>query len=88
MGIIAIIVAAVKGQTTFAWILGIWEIFAVILALNGFQYAFGPGLICLIIAACMTNEREAEKARQEENRRKEEAHRIEMEQKRKEENQL
>ena len=54
MGIIACIIAAVKGHKTFAWVVGIWTAIAVVIAIAGApQYAIGPGAIFLLIAITM-----------------------------------
>lgn len=51
LGIIATIVAAVKGHKTFAWVTGIWTGLAILLSLSGYSnIAIGPGVIFLAIA--------------------------------------
>ena len=55
-GIIATIIAARKGHTTFATVTGIWTGVAIILALSGYSaYAFAPGGIFFFIALGMSN---------------------------------
>lgn len=53
MGLIACIVSAVKGHKTFAIAMGVWTIIAIILLVSGFQYAYAPGPLFLLIAICM-----------------------------------
>ena len=52
-GIIAVIIAACKKHTTFAWVVGIWTAIAIILYLSGAEYVFFPGILFMIIAICM-----------------------------------
>lgn len=57
LGMIATIIAAVKGRTGFAWFTGIWTVLAFIIAFSGgTQYAVAPGGLFLIIAICMKKE--------------------------------
>lgn len=57
LGIIATIIAAVKGHGTFAFFVGAWTLVAFIMAASGnYQLAIGPGGIFLIIAICMKKE--------------------------------
>ena len=54
IGIIACIVAAVKGHKTFAWVTGVWSLVALLLLATGVTtYAFSPGIVFLIIAISM-----------------------------------
>ena len=54
IGIIACVIAAIKGRTTFAWVVGIWTAIAVVIALAGApQFAIAPGGLFLIIAIAM-----------------------------------
>lgn len=54
IGIIACIVAAVKGHKTFAWVTGVWSLVALLLLATGVTtYAFSPGIVFLIIALTM-----------------------------------
>ena len=54
IGIIACIVAAVKGHKTFAWVTGVWSLVALLLLATGVTtYAFSPGIVFLIIALSM-----------------------------------
>ncbi len=67
LGIIAAIIAAVKGHGTFAAVIGVWTVVAFIIALSGSpEYAVAPGGLFLIIAIFMKNlnkgKDEAEKA--------------------------
>ena len=55
LGIIATIIAAKKGHTTFAWVVGIWSAIEIILLLAKSPYAVGPGGMFVLIAICMTN---------------------------------
>ena len=56
-GIIATIIAAVKGHKGFAWFTGIWTAIAYIIAFSGgSQYAVAPGFLFLIIAITMKKE--------------------------------
>ena len=60
MGIIAAIIAAIKGHTTYAVCMGIWTIIAFILDATGSsQYAIAPGGLFVVIAICMKNLRKA-----------------------------
>lgn len=54
LGIVAAIVAGVKGHYAFAGIIGGWSIIAVILALTGVPYAVAPGWLFLVIAIGMS----------------------------------
>ena len=50
-GILATIIAAVKGHSGFAWFTGIWTAIALIVALSGMpQYSFAPGMLFFVIA--------------------------------------
>lgn len=60
LGIIATIIAAKKGHTTFAWVVGIWSAIEIILLLCRSPYAFGPGALFVFIAIGMTNLRKQE----------------------------
>ena len=55
LGIIATIIAAKKGHTTFAWVVGIWSAIEIILLLAKSPYAVGPGGMFVLISICMTN---------------------------------
>ena len=56
LGIIATIVAAVKGRMGYACFVGIWTIFAWALAFSGSSsIAIAPGALWLFIALCMEN---------------------------------
>ncbi len=56
MGIIACIIAAVKGHKTFAWVIGIWTAIAFLVAFSGYSNAaLAPGWIFLVIAIGMKN---------------------------------
>ncbi len=56
MGIIACIIAAVKGHKTFAWIIGIWTAIAFLVAFSGYaKAAYAPGGLFLLIAIGMKN---------------------------------
>ena len=56
MGIIAAIIAAIKGHTTYAVCMGIWTVIAFILIASGSsQYAMAPGGLFVVIAICMKN---------------------------------
>ena len=53
-GIIATIIAAKKGHSTFAWVIGVWTAIAIILALCGMAgIAIAPGWVFLVIAIAM-----------------------------------
>ena len=52
-GIIATIIAAKKGHSTFAWVVGIWSVVEIIMFLAKAPYAVGPGWVFIIIAICM-----------------------------------
>ncbi len=54
LGIVAAIVAGVKGHYAFAGIIGGWSIIAVILAFTGVPYAVVPGWLFLVIAISMS----------------------------------
>ncbi len=54
IGILACIIAAVKGRKTFAWIVGIWTALAFVIAfLGASKYAYAPGGLFLAIAIAM-----------------------------------
>ncbi len=55
LGIIAAIIAAVKGHKTFAWVMGVWSALEIVLLLAKSPYAVGPGGLFVIIALCMSN---------------------------------
>jgi hypothetical protein len=64
IGLIATIIAAAKGKSTFAWVTGIWTAFAFALALSGYiNIAIAPGWIFLIAAISMKKEPTVEKIR-------------------------
>ena len=54
IGIIACIVAAMKGRKTFAWVIGVWTALAFMIAISGAsQLAIAPGGLFLLIAITM-----------------------------------
>ena len=61
LGIIATIIAAVKGHKTFAWVIGVWSAIEIVLLLSKSPYAVGPGGLFVIIALCMSNLNKKEK---------------------------
>ena len=57
-GLLATIIAAVKGRSGFAWFTGIWTALAVIMSLSGgSKYAVGPGVLFFAIAIGMKKDR-------------------------------
>ena len=63
LGIIATIIAAKKGHTTFAWVVGIWSAIEIILLFAKSPYAIGPGGIFVLIAISMSNLNKPKKER-------------------------
>lgn len=62
-GIIAAVIAGVKGHKTFAWIVGSLGVLELILVLAGSPYAVGPGVLFIAWAIGMrkvTNETQTE----------------------------
>lgn len=55
IGIVATIIAAKKGHSVFAWIMGIWSALEIIAILCEYPIAFGPGAVFLVIAIVMKN---------------------------------
>lgn len=54
IGIIACVVAALKGHKTFAWVIGVWTALAFLIAASGApQLAIAPGGLFLLIAITM-----------------------------------
>lgn len=61
-GLLATIIAAVKGHTTYAWVTGIWTAIAVVVAISGYpEIAIAPGFLFLAIAISMENLRKQKK---------------------------
>ena len=50
-----LIIAAVKGHKTFAWVMGVWSALEIVMLLAKSPYAVGPGGLFVIIALCMSN---------------------------------
>ncbi len=66
MGIIAAIIAAVKGHTTYAVCMGIWTVIAFIFLLtDNSELAVAPGGLFVVIAICMKNLRKSNAANNE-----------------------
>ena len=67
LGIIATIIAAKKGHSTFAWVVGIWSAIEIIMLLAKSPYAVGPGGMFIVIALCMKNLNTPQKERKPSN---------------------
>lgn len=55
-GLLATIISAIKGHKTFAWVVGIWTVIALLVGLSGSpEYAIAPGALFFFISITMKN---------------------------------